>query len=162
MKPAAKHFTAFLFLLSAGCDPGYRYFPVNDAGDKIESPHHNIDGASISCPGFVELTGSRSVHQTFEVSNETDLPVVLQAATLVLDTKRIEGATPADGDLTWRSIPSKTTGQIRVSFDLSDAGGYVGDALGATIKYDCDFEIDGKTEKLEWRLVRADHVPKTK
>lgn len=135
---------------------------MNDDGDLIERVDRKTDGATISCHGFIELIGSRRVEQAFEVSNESDLPVVLRAATLNLDAATIAGEMPASGDLQWRSILPRESGQILVYFDLADVGGNTKNALGTTIKYICEFEIGGKIETLEWSLHRTDRLPKSR
>jgi hypothetical protein len=147
--------TAILAVLCAGCDPGYFYRPVNEAGVPMSRQEIEVRGVTVSLGEFETLSGSGSIAQQLTIRNNASVDVILLAGTFRSRQNSIAVQLPGDGELEWRTVPAGESKEVYCLVDLSEAGGNVEVALGTSLTWEWDVQIGDEKRTLQMKMVRA-------
>jgi hypothetical protein len=123
-----------LFAASAtGCDPGYRYKPVDVDGKQLSHWSTTIEGVAFSADPFTILIGSKGTFMQLGVVNESkDEVEVLGGELETKGTTLKAGVPPSPEDRAARTVSAGETKKVFLHVDLGRAAS---DVLGPSITW---------------------------
>ena len=147
--------TAILAFLCTGCDPGYLYHPVNEAGVPMSRLEIDIRGVTVSLGELETLSGSGSIAQQLTIRNNASVDVILLAGTFRSRQNSIAVQLPGDGELEWRTVPAGESKEIYCLVDLSEAGDNAEASLDTSLTWEWDIQIGDEKRTIPMKMVRV-------
>lgn len=130
-------------LSTPGCDSGFRYRPVDQAGKQVGRVSQTIEGIRFEAKEFTVLTGSMSVVLSLRIVNKSTSDVVILGGTLKTNGRKLNASDGKDDQS--RTIQAGAEETIWLLWPLDSKGERAADVLTSTLATIWHIRI-GKTE----------------
>jgi hypothetical protein len=118
---------------AAGCDPGYRYTPLDADGEKVPEWSTTIAGVRFSVDPYHTFIGSGNTLMVLDVANESKEVVEVLGGELETKGRTLKAyLPPGQENRAARTVPARSTNAVVLLVEFGEPASHV---LGTTITW---------------------------